>query len=106
MRSDKEKITNSEREIDDFLSQFETPVDEISTDINSYLDDIDSAKATAAHTFYNLKLSDFGKNKEKLGSKESSPSSSSDNLNKSTSISSDKKGSKKSNFQKKITKKN
>ena len=30
MRSDRDKRTDSEREIDDFLAQFETPVDELS----------------------------------------------------------------------------
>ena len=39
MRSDRDKRTDSEKEIDDFLSQFETPVDELSADINSYLDE-------------------------------------------------------------------
>ena len=38
MRSDRDKRTDNEREIDDFLAQFDTPVDELSADINSYLD--------------------------------------------------------------------
>ena len=37
MRSDRDKRSDTEREIDDFLSQFDTPIDEIKTDVNSYL---------------------------------------------------------------------
>ena len=55
MRSDRDKRTDSEREIDDFLSQFETPVDELSADINSYLETTDTTKMTAARTFYGAK---------------------------------------------------
>ena len=55
MRSDRDKRTDSEREIDDFLSQFETPVDELSADINSYLETSDTTKMTAARTFYGAK---------------------------------------------------
>ena len=55
MRSDRDKRTDSEREIDDFLSQFETPVDELSADINSYLETADTTKMTAARTFYGAK---------------------------------------------------
>ena len=39
MRSDRDKRTDTEREIDEFLSRFDNPADELSTDINSYLDD-------------------------------------------------------------------
>ena len=39
MRSDRDKRTDTEREIDDFLSKFENPADELSADINSYLDE-------------------------------------------------------------------
>ncbi len=52
MRSDRDKRTDSEREIDEFLAQFETPVDELSADVNSYLDTADTTKLTAARTFY------------------------------------------------------
>ena len=55
MRSDRDKRTDSEREIDDFLAQFETPVDELSADINSYLETADTTKMTAARTFYGPK---------------------------------------------------
>ena len=55
MRSDRDKRTDSEREIDDFLAQFETPVDELSADINSYLEATDTTKMTAARTFYGAK---------------------------------------------------
>ena len=48
MRSDRDKRTDSEREIDEFLAQFETPVDELSADINSYLETSDTTKLTAA----------------------------------------------------------
>ena len=58
MRSDRDKRTDSEREIDDFLAQFETPVDELSADISSYLDTSDTTKATAAKTFFGIPLSD------------------------------------------------
>ncbi len=38
MRSDRDERTETEREIDDFLSKFENPADELSADINTYLD--------------------------------------------------------------------
>ena len=57
MRSDRDNRTDSEREIDEFLSSFETPVDELSADINSYLDEKDTTKMTAARTFYGVKYS-------------------------------------------------
>ena len=57
MRSDRDKRTDSEREIDEFLAQFETPVDELSADINSYLETSDTTKLTAARTFYGAKVS-------------------------------------------------
>ena len=40
MRSDRDNRSANEREIDDFLSQFETPLDEESADINSYLEEV------------------------------------------------------------------
>ena len=55
MRSDRDNRTDSEREIDDFLSKFETPVDELSADIDSYLETADTTKMTAARTFYGEK---------------------------------------------------
>ena len=59
MRSDRDKRTETEREIDEFLSKFESPADELSADINSYLDENDPAetdiqktvKVAAAQTF-------------------------------------------------------
>ena len=60
MRSDRDKRTDSEREIDDFLAQFETPVDELSADINSYLDTTDTTKMTAARTFYGAEFKNTG----------------------------------------------
>ena len=59
MRSDRDKRTDTEREIDEFLSKFESPADELSADINSYLDENDPAetdvqktvKVAAAQTF-------------------------------------------------------
>lgn len=50
MRSDRDKRTDSEREIDEFLSSFETPVEELSADINSYLDDNDFAASDTITT--------------------------------------------------------
>ena len=59
MRSDRDKRTDTEREIDEFLSKFESPADELSADIDSYLDDNSpedayvqkTAKVNAVQTF-------------------------------------------------------
>ncbi|MBR4090124.1 MAG: transglycosylase domain-containing protein, partial [Mogibacterium sp.] len=52
MRSDRDVRTETEREIDDFLSKFETPADELSADIGSYLKENDtSSKAMTSATF-------------------------------------------------------
>ncbi len=58
MRSDRDERTETEREIDDFLSKFENPADELSADINTYLDvneqdpgTRNSAEAAPSHTF-------------------------------------------------------
>ncbi|MBR0400619.1 MAG: hypothetical protein IJH95_07405 [Mogibacterium sp.] len=51
MRSDRDKRTDNEKEIDEFLSQFETPVDELSADINSYLDTEDTTRLSAEKNF-------------------------------------------------------
>ena len=51
MRSDRDKRTDSEREIDDFLSRFDNPSDELSADINSYLNEQDNENAAVAQTF-------------------------------------------------------
>ena len=52
MRSDKDKRTDSEREIDEFLSKFENPSDELSADYSSYLKEKNTTRMTAAQTFY------------------------------------------------------
>ena len=51
MRSDRDKRTDTEKEIDDFLSQFETPADEITPDISSYLDESDLNKVNEETSF-------------------------------------------------------
>lgn len=51
MRSDRDKRTDTEREIDEFLSSFETPADELSADINSYLDEQSTDKTVPVQTF-------------------------------------------------------
>ena len=51
MRSDRDKRTDTEREIDEFLSRFDNPADELSTDIDSYLDDESTANKTPVQTF-------------------------------------------------------
>ena len=67
MRSDRDKRTDTEREIDEFLSRFDDPADELSADISSYINDQDpegtdvpgssvhdaqeSSNVTASHTF-------------------------------------------------------
>ena len=51
MSSDRDKRTDTEREIDDFLSKFDNPSDEMSADIDAYLDEQDSSKAAPAQTF-------------------------------------------------------
>ena len=38
MRSDRDERTETEREIDDFLSKFEPPADELSADISTYIE--------------------------------------------------------------------
>ncbi|MDD5823704.1 MAG: transglycosylase domain-containing protein [Firmicutes bacterium] len=54
MRTDRDQRTDKEQEIDDFLSQFDTPLDDFTTDINSYLNDSTSTKYTAARTFHGV----------------------------------------------------
>jgi len=51
MRSDRDKRTDTEREIDEFLSKFETPADELSADINSYLNEQEASPSGASQTF-------------------------------------------------------
>ena len=51
MRSDRDKRTETEKEIDDFLSKFENPADEITSDIDTYLDEPASAAADKGKTF-------------------------------------------------------
>lgn len=52
MRSDDDKRTDKMTEIDDFLSQFESPSDNFTTDIDSYLDATSDTRYTAAKTFH------------------------------------------------------
>ncbi|MBQ6439994.1 MAG: transglycosylase domain-containing protein [Mogibacterium sp.] len=70
MRSDRDKRTDSEREIDDFLSRFDTPADELSADINSYLDEQNDTKAVPAQTF-SWKIVDSPESKKVNGSNDS-----------------------------------
>ena len=51
MRSDRDERTETEREIDDFLSKFDTPADELSADIGSYLDEQNDDAKVPAQTF-------------------------------------------------------
>lgn len=91
MRSDRDKRTDKEKEIDDFLSQFDTPLDELDTDINSYLSEPTSTRYTAAHTFHGasstsahisseIKAADASKASESAGSR--SKSTKKENLSK------------------------
>ena len=58
MRSDRDKRTDTEREIDDFLSKFENPADELSADIDSYLDEQNDPGSAPVQTF-SWKVVDF-----------------------------------------------
>ena len=51
MRSDRDERTETEREIDDFLSKFDPPADELSADIGSYLNEQNEAAKAPAQTF-------------------------------------------------------
>ena len=51
MRSDLDKRSETQREIDDFLSKFEDPADELSADYTPYLNEKNTTKMTAARTF-------------------------------------------------------
>ena len=52
MRSDLDKRSDTQREIDDFLSKFEDPADELSADYSPYLNEKNTTKMTAARSFY------------------------------------------------------
>ena len=52
MRSDRDKTPDAEREIEEFLSKFEDPADELSADYSSYLNEKNTTKMTAARTFH------------------------------------------------------
>lgn len=52
MRSDRDKRTDQEREIDEFLARFEIPFDELSADAHHFLETKDTTKITAVQTFY------------------------------------------------------
>ena len=51
MRSDRDERTETEREIDDFLKKFETPADELSADITTYMEEQKDAMSESAQTF-------------------------------------------------------
>ena len=67
MRSDLDKRSETQREIDDFLSRFEDPADELSADYSPYLNEKNTTKMTAARTFQwkNVDTPDFRKVAEK-----------------------------------------
>ncbi|MCQ2562907.1 MAG: transglycosylase domain-containing protein [Mogibacterium sp.] len=52
MRSDLDERSETQREIDDFLSKFEDPADELSADYSPYLNEKNTTKMTAARSFY------------------------------------------------------
>ncbi len=52
MRSDRDKRTDTENEIDEFLAKFENPADELSADYSTYLDEDNTTRMTAAQTFH------------------------------------------------------
>ena len=70
MRSDRDKRSESEREIDDFLSKFDDPADELSADYSSYLNEKNTTRMTAAQTFYwkDVETPDFSKRKAAVSS--------------------------------------
>jgi hypothetical protein len=59
MRSNRDKRTDSEREIDEFLSQFDPPVDELSADLSQYLDEPAYDSGSAGSTDGEVLLSLF-----------------------------------------------
>ena len=72
MRSDLDKRSETQREIDDFLSKFEDPADELSADYSPYLNEKNTTKMTAARSFYwkDVDSPDFKKIIEKNGKQE------------------------------------
>lgn len=52
MKSDLDKRSETQREIDDFLSKFDDPADELSADYSPYLKEKNTTKMTAARSFY------------------------------------------------------
>ena len=75
MRSDRDKRTDAEREIDDFLSRFDNPSDEMSADINSYLSEQGTEKAAVAQTFSWKNVDLPGKGKDKVSTDKAPESS-------------------------------
>ena len=69
MRSDRDKRTETEREIDEFLSKFENPSDELSADYSSYLNEKNTTKMTAAQTFHWKSVDSTDLSKAQSGSK-------------------------------------
>ena len=87
MRSDRDKRTETEKEIDDFLSKFENPADEIDSKIDSYLDEpMDSADK--GKTFSWKKVDEVDHTASKRSNKRSKNSS-----DKKSSHAKDKKAS-------------
>ena len=87
MRSDRDKRTETEKEIDDFLSKFENPADEIDSKIDSYLDaPMDSADK--GKTFSWKKVDEVDHTASKRSNKRSKNSS-----DKKSSHAKDKKAS-------------
>lgn len=71
MRSNRDNRTDKEVEIDDFLSQFETPVDELPTNVNSYLEDAPEETNEKVDSFYGSLL---GKSASQKKTEEPAPS--------------------------------
>lgn len=91
MRIDRDKRTDNEKEIDDFFAQFETPVEDLSTDVNQYLSDYDSSKMATKQVEKRSRASEHsapasrneGKRKNKKSSNSKKRTHSSSNVNKS-----------------------
>ena len=47
MRTDRDKRSDNERDIDDFLSQFDTPVEDLDTNVDRYLETPDSSRSAS-----------------------------------------------------------
>ncbi|MBO5513378.1 MAG: hypothetical protein J5961_02170 [Mogibacterium sp.] len=74
MRSDRDKRTETEKEIDDFLSKFENPADEIDSKIDTYLDE-PMTSADKGKTFSWKKVDEVDHTASKRSNKRSKSSS-------------------------------